>query len=255
MREVSELPDDTAVPQTLRAKLRLRELILEGGLSGAGRLSEQPLAARLGVSRTPLRLALEQLEHEGLLEAVPGGGFAVCTFTLQQVEDAIDLRGVLEGMAARLAAERLEDPAELEAMHGCVAQLDALVRPDRPAIEDFQRYVKLNARFHLLLTKLAKSRAVETALAQVGALPFASPSAFVQVQAELPESHRILYVAQVQHRGILEAIEYGEGYRAEALAREHARLARRNLDVALASERARGQLPGASLIVLEGGEA
>ena len=246
---------DSGLPQALRAKLRLRELILEGGLRGGERLSEVPLAAQLKVSRTPLRLALAQLEHEGLLEAVPGGGFTVCTFTLQQVADAIDLRGVLEGTAARLAAERLESPAELEAMHGCVAQLDALVRPDRPAIEAFERYVKLNGRFHLLLRKLAKNRPLETAITQVEALPFASPSAFVHVQAELPESHRILYVAQVQHRGMLEAIEDGEGARAEALGREHARLARRNLDVALTSERALERLPGAGLIVLEGGAA
>jgi GntR family transcriptional regulator, vanillate catabolism transcriptional regulator len=245
--------ESSKLPQALRAKLRLRELILEDSLKGGERLSELPLASQLGVSRTPLRLALAQLEHEGLLETVPGGGFAVCTFTQQQVADAIDLRGVLEGMAARLAAERLEDPAELEAMHGCVAQLDALVRPDRPAIEAFDRYVKLNARFHLLLTQLAKSRAVETAIAHVEALPFASPSAFVQVQAELPESHRILYVAHTQHRALLEAIEEGEGARAEAVAREHARLARRNLDIALTSERALERLPGAGLIVLEGG--
>jgi GntR family transcriptional regulator of vanillate catabolism len=243
----------SGMPQALRAKLRLRELILEGGLKGGERLAELPLASQLGVSRTPLRLALAQLEHEGLLEAVPGGGFAVSTFTQQQVADAIDLRGVLEGMAARLAAERLQDSAELEAMHGCVAQMDALVRPDRVTIEAFERYVKLNARFHLLLTKLAKSRALESALAHVDALPFASPSAFVQVQAELPESHRILFVAQTQHRAMLEAIEEGEGSRAEAVAREHARLARRNLDIALTSERALEQLPGAALIVLEGG--
>jgi GntR family transcriptional regulator of vanillate catabolism len=171
------------------------------------------------------------------------------------VGDAIDLRGVLEGTAVRLAAERLGDPGELEAIHGCVAQLDALVRPDRPAIEAFERYVKLNARFHRLLVQLANSRALEKAIARVEALPFASPSAFVQVQAELPESHRILYVAQTQHRGMLEAIELGEGSRAEALAREHARLARRNLDVALTSEGALDRLPGASLIVLEGGAA
>jgi GntR family transcriptional regulator, vanillate catabolism transcriptional regulator len=245
--------ESSGQPQALRAKLRLRELILEGGLSAGERLSEVPLARQLGVSRTPLRLALAQLEHEGLLEAIPGGGFTVATFTQQQVADAIDLRGVLEGMAARLAAERLEDPAELEAIHGCVAQLDALVRPDRPAIEAFERYVKLNARFHLLLIQLAKSRALETAIAQVDALPFASSSAFVQAQAELPESHRILYVAQTQHRALLEAIECGEGSRAEAVAREHARLARQNLDIALRSERALQHVPGAALIVLEGG--
>jgi GntR family transcriptional regulator of vanillate catabolism len=241
------------VPQTLRAALRLRELILGGDLRGGERLSEVPLASRLGVSRTPLRLALAQLEHEGLLELVPGGGFVVCTFTREEIADSIELRGVLEGTAARLAAERLEDIGELETMYGCVAQIDAIVRPDRPTIEAFDRYVKLNARFHRLLVALAKSRPIEAAIDRVQALPFASPSAFVGVQAELPESHRVLYVAHTQHRAMLEAIELGEGSRAEAIAREHARLARGNLDVALTSERFLRRLPGASLIVLEGG--
>jgi GntR family transcriptional regulator of vanillate catabolism len=238
--------------QTLRATLRLRELILEGELRGGERISELPLAAQLGVSRTPLRLALARLEHEGLLEPAPGGGFAVCSFSLADVSDAIDLRGVLEGTAARLAAERFEGPAELEAMHGCVAQLDAVVRPDRPAVEAFERYVELNERFHTLLLGLARSRPLDMAYAGVLALPFASPSAFVVLQAELPESHRILYLAHMQHRGILEAIEHREGSRAEALAREHARLARRNLDVVLGSQRVLERLPGAGLIRTNG---
>jgi len=241
-----------ALPQWLRATLRLRELILEGVLRAGERVSEVPLAAQLGVSRTPLRLALARLEHEGLLEPASGGGFAVCSFTLAEVVDAIDLRGVLEGTAARLAAERMDDPAELEAMHGCVAQLDAVVRPDRPAVGDFERYVELNERFHTLLLELAGSRALDAAYAGVMALPFASPSAFVVAQSELPESHRILYLAHMQHRGILEAIEHREGTRAEALAREHARLARRNLDVVLGSQRVRERLPGAGLIRTNG---
>jgi GntR family transcriptional regulator of vanillate catabolism len=87
------------------------------------------------------------------------------------------------------------------------------------------------------------------------ALPFASPNAFVLLQARLPESHRILYVAHTQHREILEAIELGEGFRAEALAREHARMARRNLDVALTSDGALENVPGASLIEVPEGVA
>jgi GntR family transcriptional regulator of vanillate catabolism len=244
---------DGGQPQMLRAVLRLRALILEGKLRGGERVSELPLVSQLGVSRTPLRLALAQLQHEGLLEPVPGGGFIVCSFSRQDVEDAIDLRGILEGTAARLAAERLGDPSELEAMHGCVAQLDALVRPDRPSIEAFERYVQLNKRFHSLLVLLAKSRVVETAITRVEALPFASPSAFVQLQADAPESHRIMFIAHTQHRSILEAIELGEGARAEGIAREHARLARRNLDLALTSEHTLRQVPGGGLIVLEGG--
>ena len=63
---------------------------------------------QLGVSRTPLRTALMTLEHEGLLETLPGGGFVVREFTRTDINDSIELRGVLEGTAARLAAERLE---------------------------------------------------------------------------------------------------------------------------------------------------
>jgi GntR family transcriptional regulator, vanillate catabolism transcriptional regulator len=238
--------------QTLRATLRLRELILDGALRGGERVSEIPLSEQLGVSRTPLRLALARLEHEGLLEPTDGGGFSVCVFTRKDIEDAIDLRGVLEGTAARLAAERLEDPNDLEAMHGCVAQLDAVVRPDRPAVAAFERYVELNERFHTLLLGLARSRALDTAYAGVLALPFASPSAFVHVHAGVPESHRVLYVAQTQHRAILEAIELRGGARAEALAREHARLARGNLDAALGTPQGLERLPGAGLIRLNG---
>jgi GntR family transcriptional regulator of vanillate catabolism len=240
--------EPTVMPQRLRAALGVRQLILDGELAGGERLSEIPLAARLGVSRTPLRLALAELEHEGLLEPAPGGGFAVAWFTLHEARDAIDLRGVLEGTAARLAAERLLDLRELEPLRGCLAGLDELVESDGPAIEDFERYVELNERFHTLLTGLARSRPLEAAIRRVMALPFASPSAFVLPQAALAESHRILYLAQVQHRAILEAIEERQGTRAEALAREHARLARQNLDVVLSDEGAMARLPGGALI-------
>jgi GntR family transcriptional regulator of vanillate catabolism len=236
--------------QRLRAVLSVRQLILEGELVCGARIAELPLAARLGLSRTPLRLALAQLEAEGLLESGPHGGFAVRCFDRDDIADAIEVRGVLEGTAARLAAERLGDPAELEAMHGCVGQLDALLRPDRVEIADFERYVQLNERFHQLLAELSRSAVVQEEIERVNARPFASPSAFVRPQAELSESHRILIVAQSQHRGILEALERGQGTRAEALAREHARLALGNLDVALASRRALAKLPGAGLIRL-----
>src|SRR3954454_17938208 len=245
-------PAASQLPQWLRATLRLRELMLDGELRGGERLSEIPLAAQLGVSRTPLRLALARLEHEGLVEAAPGGGFVVRSFTRAEAADDIDLRGVLEGAAARLAAERLRDPNDLEALHGCVAQLDAVVRPDRPGAAAFERYVELNERFHTILLGLAHSRALDTAYAGVLALPFASPSAFVHVHAGLPESHRVLYVAQTQHRAILEAIELREGARAEALAREHARAARGNLDTALRTPHGLEHVPGAGLIKVNG---
>ena len=69
-------------------------------------MAELPLVELLGVSRTPLRLALAELEHEGLLRGLPAGGYVVREFTQGDVRDAIEVRGVLEGTAARFAAER-----------------------------------------------------------------------------------------------------------------------------------------------------
>jgi GntR family transcriptional regulator, vanillate catabolism transcriptional regulator len=88
---------------------RLRELILAGDLDPGARLTELPFAKRLGVSRTPLRIALGELEKEGLLERLPTRAFKVREFPMEQ--KAIDVRGVLEGMAARIVAERGVDAA------------------------------------------------------------------------------------------------------------------------------------------------
>src|SRR6266545_5569925 len=111
--------------QTARALVRVREMLLRGEVTRGERISELPLVARLGMSRTPIRLALERLAHVGLLEATATGGFAVREFTIADVCDAIEVRGVLEGTAARLAAERLRDPAELEPARRFSQQMDA----------------------------------------------------------------------------------------------------------------------------------
>src|SRR5437667_7845320 len=112
--------------QTGRALVRVREMLLRGEIARGERISELPLVARLGMSRTPIRLALERLAHIGLLEATATGGFSVREFSLTEVRDAIEVRGILEGTAARLAAERLADTSELGRARGFCAQMDAL---------------------------------------------------------------------------------------------------------------------------------
>ena len=71
--------------QAVRAQLRLREMVLAGELSAGSRIAELTLVELLGVSRTPIRTALMKLEQEGLLTALPHGGYAVRTFTEQDV--------------------------------------------------------------------------------------------------------------------------------------------------------------------------
>ncbi len=232
----------------MRALLRLRELLLSGEFEAGTRMSELPLVDRLGVSRTPLRLALATLEHEGLLELMPSGGYAVRQFTRADVDDAIELRGVLEGTAARFAAERGMTRRQLAAMQACNEEMDKEVH--EADYDSFVRYVDLNEHFHDLLIKAAGSPVLERALDGILSLPFASASAFVLAQAELPESREVLVVAQNHHRALQEAIERREGARAESLAREHARLARRNLDIVLGHRDVLERMPGASLIQL-----
>lgn len=235
-----------AASQTTKATLGLRELVLGGEFRAGERVAELELVERLGVSRTPLRTALMRLEHEGLLETLPGGGFVVREFTRRDVVDAIELRGVLEGTAARFAAERLESRLELAGLRRCSDELDEVVHD--PSLEAFVRYISLNETFHAGLVQLAKSPPLARSIEHVVSLPFASPSALLSSQAELRESREILIVAQHQHRGILDAIEHGHGTRAEEIAREHARLSRINLDLALQNREILAELPGAPLL-------
>lgn len=232
-------PGDAAeggASQSVKAQLRLREMILAGELPGGARIAELAIVEKLGVSRTPIRAALMRLEQEGLLQLLPGGGYAVRTFSETDVADAIALRGTLEGLAARLAAERGVDAAVLADAHVCLDAIDTTLAPSTLDDVGFSRYVELNARFHLLLGRMVGSDVVARELERVKGLPFASPSAFVMVQTHSPQARDLLVVAQDQHRQLLDAIEHHEGARAEAIMREHSRLAQRNLRAALSGQ-------------------
>jgi GntR family transcriptional regulator of vanillate catabolism len=233
--------------QTVKAQLRLREMILAGELPGGARIAELAIVEKLGVSRTPIRAALMRLEQEGLLEGLVNGGYAVRTFSERDVSEAIELRGTLEGLSARLAAERGVAGAVLAEARACLGQIDGVL--SQPALDDesFLRYVTLNQRFHNLLSEMAGSTVITRELERVVNLPFASPSGFVVAQANSPQARDMLIVAQDQHRQVLDAIERREGARAEAIMREHSRIAQRNLLEAMQSQDL-DRMPGVRLI-------
>lgn len=231
--------------QTVKATLGLRQLLFDGEIRPGERLVELALVERLGVSRTPLRLALTTLEHEGLVTSLAGGGFAVREFTRAEIDDAIELRGVLEGTAARFAAERLESVAELDEIRSLTIRLDETVHDASP--EAVLAYVELNEAFHAELVALAKSDMLARELAHVTTLPFASPAALLESHVRLSQ-REILLVAQHQHHAIVDAIAARQGARAEEVAREHARISRRSLDLALEQQNVLEGIPGAQLL-------
>ena len=233
--------------QAVKAQLKLRELILAGVLPAGARIAELTLVDLLGVSRTPIRAALIRLEQEGLLDALPHGGYAVRTFSEAEVSDAIELRGTVEGLAARLAAERGVDPEVMRQAQTCLGEIDAVLANAALSDETFSAYVVLNHQFHQLLAAMSGSSVLAREMERVASQPFASPSGFVGVQSNTPQARDMLIVAQHQHREVLNAIDMREGARAESLMREHSRLAQTNLKAALRSPQD-SAVPGVQLI-------
>jgi GntR family transcriptional regulator of vanillate catabolism len=234
--------------QTERAILGIREQVLQGGLKSGERLSEVELAERLGVSRTPIRAALQRLEEESLLEALQPTGYMVRSFTEADIYDAIEVRGTVEALAARMAAERGVTRPMLEEMKDCLAQIDAALDKAELDVGNLSEYAEYNARFHALMMEAAGSDVVKRALARVVSLPFASPNAFVLVQARIPGAFALLKLAQMQHHDIVDAIETRSSARVEALVKEHSHIAKKNLELALRNTDVMKQVIGAQLI-------
>jgi GntR family transcriptional regulator of vanillate catabolism len=241
------MPERPIASQSDRAVILLRELLLKGTFAAGERLTELSLVPQLGVSRTPVRHALTRLAHEGLLEELPRGGFRVRSFTVDEIWNAIELelRGILEGAAARLAAERLEDPAALDPLRQLLTDLASTLPK---TLTDFVDYVQINDRFHREIWKLSGNRMLVDNIEQVIRLPFAAPGALVFGEAELTEAQRTADLAQSQHQAIVEAIERREGARVEAIAREHSLIAWKNLQRALNNRALFVRIPGASLV-------
>jgi len=163
---VAHAPDDAppSASQAVKAQVALRELILGGELRPGARIAELWLVERLSVSRTPVRLALVRLAEEGLLDALPSGGYAVKDFSESDIHDAIEVRGTMEGLAARFAAERGVSAVLITEARECLDRIDAALAQPELTDETFTLYVQENARFHALLAEMAGSPLVSRQL-------------------------------------------------------------------------------------------
>ena len=235
--------------QIFRATQGLREMLLRGAFRPGMRIAEIPLSAKLGVSRTPLRLAFEKLEPEGLIKALPHSGFAASEFSVRDIWEAIETRGILEGAAARLAAERLTNSAQLEPLRRICRATEEALRLNIEVYSD--QYPDLNGAFHSAILDLAKNQVLKRAAEQVYRLPFASPSALILLYKIVPASRELIPIAQEHHRAIVDAIELREGARAEGLAREHAHVMWRNLELAMADRKVLDTIPGGRLVGIQ----
>lgn len=200
----------------------LRKMIMDGELAAGKRVSEIPTAELLGVSRMPVRMAFRVLEQEGLLVRQGGRGFTVRPMSLDDLAGAVEVRGVLEGLAARQAAERGVNPETKIVLLQCLDQGDRLFEKGYVTEEDLAEYHDINKRFHQTIVEASVNSAVAMALARNSHMPFASVSALAVDRDNLQQEYRRFNFAHMQHHDAVEAILLGQGGRAESIMREHA---------------------------------
>lgn len=211
-------PDPSAASVTAT----LRQKILSGDFPPGARLIEIPVAQALGVSRTPVRLAIRTLAEEGLLEPVGARGYAVRAISERDIRSAVEVRGVLEGLAARHLAERGMTDAERRELQQAVSDGERVLAKGRLLPSDIERWAELNARYHRIVVGSHPSRVIADAIARNDHLPFASASSIVIDPRSLAAEFRKIQIAQLQHQLVLEALENRESARVEMLMREHA---------------------------------
>ncbi len=192
---------------------RLRDLILNGHFPAGERLAEVPLTALLGVSRSPIRYALQVLSHEGLLEPAGQRGYRVRVFQGSDIEHAIDVRAVLEGLAARQACERGNGAALVTLLRSVLEEIDELLSRPNFAEDHVADYAELNGRFHDAIIQESGNEPLQAALLRNDRLPFAA-SRSVAFNASIKDSEVMrLKFAQWQHHQIVASLAKGDGAR------------------------------------------
>lgn len=197
---------------------RIRDDILSGNYTPGEELKEATLGKQLGVSRTPVREALRQLDLEGLVEIAPNRGAKVIGISRKDVEDIYHMRARLEGLAARKAAEQIkeEELAELEEV--------ILLSEFHVKKPESKQMVRLDGRFHEIMYRASGSRMLEHVLTDFLHYVKMARSHSVKTEHRAQESVK-------EHKRILEAIRQRDGDLAEQLANEHIQHVIENLDL------------------------
>ncbi len=130
----------------------LKKTILSGRLHPGERLTEEHLAERIGVSRTPVREALHKLELEGLIKPLETRGFIVSRDSKDEVEELFEIRAILEGYALRIISEKISDQ-ELERLYGFIKEAEEALRRNQ-----IEKVFKWNTKFHDMLHDLVAEK-------------------------------------------------------------------------------------------------
>lgn len=186
----------------------LKQQVLDGRLAAGQRLVETDLADHMKISRTPVREAIQRLIVDGLVERSGARGVVVVELTAEEIEDLYVTRAALEGLAARLAAQRMSDYEQV-VLQEIQDQMDATLESGDPA-----RMALINFEFHTEILRLARNTTllkfmgqIHDALRRYGTTTLSLPDRASRAMAE--------------HRDLLSALMARDGDAAEHIARTH----------------------------------
>jgi GntR family transcriptional regulator, vanillate catabolism transcriptional regulator len=203
----------------------LRELIVTGQLPAGTQLLQTELAEQLGVSRTPLREAFRILENDGIIRTSNGNRTAeVVTIGAEQLREMYEVREVIDGLAARLAARAgLTDEVEKE-LRRLLRRMNASIKPFDPAAR-----IESHAAFHSLIAEASGNHSLQGFLPLIRVSSAALYMPFIDDPSVVTQHRRGRVVsvqetmqnAQVGHQAIFDAILAGDARKAETAARHH----------------------------------
>ncbi|MFD5174968.1 GntR family transcriptional regulator [Nocardia sp. NPDC058379] len=188
---------------------QIRQMVLSGELAPGRSLSVPALATQLGVSRSPVREAVQQLIYEGLAVSAPHAGAKVAAVDAAQIRDVLAVRAALDGLAAAAAATRLTE-ADLDKLASIIAAQEANLDDATDAARDAQ----LDLEFHTFIRDASGNSCVVDELARLEAKAHL-------YRGDLWCSARNRRVALREHRRIVEALESGHPESARAAAEAH----------------------------------
>jgi DNA-binding GntR family transcriptional regulator len=199
----------------------LKAMIVTGQLAPGARITENDLAAKLKVSRTPLREALNRLERDGLVSGRPRQGYAVKEFDINMFREAFEVRELLDGYATELATAKIT-PADKQRLRGMVLECERLANlPDRSREDMFQE-LQIGMDIHRAIAEISGNEMLCGLLNGI----LDKCQHYVWMELLWLDEWRI---ARDEHFQIVEAVCAGDAARAAELARKHIRGSRHNI--------------------------
>ncbi len=186
----------------------LRKAIVEGNLKPGQRLMEVQLAEQLGVSRTPVREAIRKLELEGFVIMLPRKGAYVADMSVKDIIDVLEVRGALEGLAANLAAERM-DENEIEELKKASEALNKAMET-----EDLDEILKRDVEFHQHIFEASGNKKLTQMINSLWEQVYRFRAGYMSDQNAMQGIIE-------EHEHLIDAIVSGEGEKASKCAKEH----------------------------------